>query len=68
MPRDREGSARRGPDAHDYWLAPLRRQFDNARWSVRRKPETAGGTTADPPQTDLRDGWSSLYRLRRDLQ
>jgi hypothetical protein len=24
----------------------------NARWSVRRKPATAGSTTADPPQTD----------------
>jgi hypothetical protein len=24
----------------------------NARWSVRRKPATAGSTTADPPQMD----------------
>jgi hypothetical protein len=24
----------------------------NAGWSVRRKPATAGSTTADPPQTD----------------
>lgn len=51
MPRDRECSARRGPDAHGYWLAPLRRQFDQ-RQMEREEPATAGSTTADPPQTD----------------
>ena len=52
MPRDREGSARRGPDAHDYWLAPLRRQYDQRQ--MERQEEAGDGPqpTADPPQTD----------------
>ena len=41
MPRDREGSAPRGPDAHDYWLAPLRRQFDQRQ--MERQEEAGDG-------------------------
>lgn len=41
MPRDREGSAPRGPDAHDYSLAPLRRQFDQRR--MERQKEAGDG-------------------------
>jgi hypothetical protein len=42
MARDREGSAPRGPDAHDYLAVPLRRQFDQRQMERQ----------ADPPQTD----------------
>ena len=51
MPRDREGSAPRGPDALDYLAVPLRRQFDQ-RQMEREEPATAGSTRADPPQRD----------------
>ena len=51
MPQDREGSAPRGADAHDYMAVPLRRQF-NQRQMEREEPATAGSTTADPPQRD----------------
>jgi hypothetical protein len=69
MPRDREGSAPRGPEAHDYWLAPLRRQFDQRQMERQEEAATAGSTTADLPQTDAYGiGWGGLYGLRFNLQ
>ena len=49
MPRDREGLRRRAGLTHT--TIGWRHSADssiNARWSVRRKPATAGSTTADP--------------------
>lgn len=66
MPRDREGSAPRGPDAHDYWLALLRRQFDQRQ--MERQEEAGDGRQhhgRSAPDGRLRD-W--VERLRRNLQ
>jgi hypothetical protein len=69
MPRDREGSAPRGLTHTTIGWRHSADSSINARWSVRRKPATAGSTTADPAQTDAYGiGWSGLYRLRRNLQ
>ena len=56
MPRDREGSAPRGPDAHDYCLAPLRRQFDQRQ--MERQEEAGDGRQhygRSAPDGHLRD-------------
>jgi hypothetical protein len=53
----REGSAPRGPDAHDYWLARLRRQFDQRQ--MERQEETGDGRQhhgRSDPDGRLRDG------------
>ena len=69
MPRDREGSAPREPDAHDYWLAPLCRQFNQRQ--MERQEEAGDGRQhhgRSGPDGRLRAGWSGLYRLRCNLQ
>jgi hypothetical protein len=69
MPRDREVPHRAGLTHTTIGWRHSADSSINARWSVRRKPATAGSTTAGPPQTDAYGiGWSGLYRLRRNLQ
>jgi hypothetical protein len=62
MPRDREVPRGAGLTHTTTGWRHCADSTINARWSVRRKPATAGSTTADPARTDLRDGWSGLYR------
>ena len=57
---------RRGPNAHNYWPAPLRRQFDLRQ--MERQQEAGDGRQhhgRSAPEGRLRDGRSGLYGLRR---